>query len=57
MSRAQSRFSLGHIVATPGALRALEETGERAATFLNRHISGDWGELDEFDRLENEARL
>jgi hypothetical protein len=57
MSRAQSRFSLGHIVATPGALRALEEAGERPATFVDRHISGDWGELDDFDRLENEISL
>jgi hypothetical protein len=51
------RFLFGQVAATPGALRALEEAGERPATFLNRHITGDWGELDEYDRLENESSL
>lgn len=50
----QARFPLGRIVATPGALRALEEAGESPDGFLKRHIIGDWGELDQEDQRENE---
>jgi hypothetical protein len=49
-----ARFPLGRIVATPGALAALEEAGEIPDTFLKRHVTGDWGEVDEHDRQENE---
>lgn len=51
------KFPLGQVVATPGALRALEDSGESAFDFLYRHASGDWGELDEHDRRENELSL
>ena len=50
-------FPLGRIVATPGALRALEVAGEQPAQFLDRHTSGDWGELDQEDKRENEFSL
>jgi hypothetical protein len=50
-------FELGRIVATPGALQALEAAGEQPAQFLDRHASGDWGELDEEDKRENEFSL
>jgi hypothetical protein len=46
-------FGVGQIVATPGALAALEKTGETAAQFLARHVTGDWGELPVEDRTEN----
>ena len=52
-----ARFPFGQVVATPGALEALEEAGETAATLLRRHITGDWGEVDEHDRQENERSL
>lgn len=48
------RFSLGRIVATRGALRALERAGQSPAEFLDRHVNGDWGELDDEDKQENE---
>ncbi len=51
------RFLLGQVVATPGALRALEVSGESPLEYLRRHVSGDWGELDEEDRRENELSL
>lgn len=54
---AAPKFSLGQIVATPGALRAFEESGEDLFEFLFRHASGDWGELDEEDKRENELSL
>src|ERR1039457_1141906 len=40
-----ARFALGRIVATPGALGALEEAGQTPIEFLARHALGDWGEL------------
>ena len=54
---APARFPLGQILATPGALAALEETGQRAIDLLRRHAAGDWGDLDEHDRQENEFSL
>jgi hypothetical protein len=50
-------FQLGQIVATPGALEALEASGQLASDFIRRHVSGDWGELDAQDRKENEFSL
>ena len=37
-------FSLGRIVATPGALAALEKVGKAPIDYLQRHAKGDWGE-------------
>jgi hypothetical protein len=48
------RFDLGSIVGTPGALEALERSGQTPTTFLHRHVVGDWGDVDEDDRAENE---
>lgn len=50
-------FSLGRVVATPGALELLSEAGEDPNDLLDRHRSGDWGELDARDRRENELSL
>jgi hypothetical protein len=50
-------LTLGRVVATPGALRTLEEAGVSPASLLIRHVNGDWGELDEHDRNENEFSL
>jgi len=47
-------FSLGRIVATPGALRTLEKAEQQPAEFLDRHVNGDWGEVLEEDKRENE---
>ncbi len=48
---------LGRVVATTGALKALEDAGEDPMSLLSRHCSGDWGELDSHDRRENELSL
>lgn len=50
-------FSLGQIVATPGALEAMQEAGDNPATFLSRHVSGDWGLVSKEDAKENEFSL
>ena len=51
------KFQPGQIVATPGALEAFEASGESPLAFLERHLAGDWGELDEHDTRENELSL
>ena len=51
------KFSPGSIVATPGALAALEASGDHPTAYLVRHIAGDWGDVDEHDRRENELSL
>jgi hypothetical protein len=50
-------FSLGQVVATPGALAALEKAGQGPLDFLSRHIHGDWGDLCDEDRKENQLSL
>ena len=50
-------FDLGQIIATPGALAALEKSGQGPMDFLVRHVVGDWGELCEEDRKENQFSL
>ena len=53
----QAKFSLGQVVATPGALAAMECTGQSPVEFLTRHVTGDWGEVDIEDWAENELSL
>ena len=48
-------FPAGRIVITPGALSELSQ--EDAMHGLARHMSCDWGDLDEHDWRENEAAL
>ncbi len=50
-------FSLGQIVGTPGAIEALGQAEQEAIELLARHVTGDWGELDEEDKRENELSL
>lgn len=49
-----ARFPLGQIVATPGALELLQETDFSAAALISRHVHGDWGDLCDEDRAEND---
>ena len=50
-------FPLGHVVATPAALEALEVSGISPAQLLSRHQSGDWGEVPHEDAKENERSV
>ncbi len=52
-----ARFQLGRVVATPGALKALEEGGLGALPLLARHQSGDWGQVSAEDWQANEDAL
>ena len=46
-------FALGAIVATPGALKLVKQGNIDAFQLLQRHVIGDWGDLDEEDKKEN----
>ena len=52
---AGTRFPLGRLVITPAAREALRSEDVTAA--IRRHSTGDWGEVDEHDRRENELSL
>lgn len=51
------KFPLGQCVATPGALEALQESGQDPGEFLSRHVQGDWGEVCDDDKLANDQSL
>jgi len=53
----KAKFHPGQIVATPGALEALQNAGQTSHEFLVRHLSGDWGGLDDEDRSLNDAAV
>ena len=50
-------FPAGQIVATPGALALLEQANKSPSQILSRHLRGDWGDLCQEDRTENELSL
>lgn len=52
-----ARFPLGQIVATPGVLDAFQEASQTPREFLARHRVGDWGDLDDEDKAENEISV
>jgi len=50
-------FTPGSLYITPGALEAFKASGDDVTVYRIRHISGDWGKVDEHDRRENELSL
>jgi hypothetical protein len=48
------RFSPGVIIATPAAVRACVKNKTDFESYLSRHVNGDWGDIDEEDKRENE---
>ncbi len=51
----EPKFPFGKLVSTPGALRAIPRAEMLLA--LRRHLSGDWGDLDDEDKKANERAL
>ena len=47
-------FELGQIVATPGAIVLMSENEINGVGLLARHCAGDWGDLDNHDKKEND---
>jgi hypothetical protein len=54
---AKPKFRLGQVTATPGALDALEESGQTPFDFLSKHLTGDWGIVDDEDKHANDDAL
>ena len=50
-------FALGQIVATRGALAALEKSGQPPLLFILRHAANDWGEVGSEDWQANDEAL
>lgn len=48
-------FELGHLLITATAQAELDQASVLDA--IHRHASGDWGDLDEEDKQENELSL
>jgi len=46
-------FPLGQLVWTGGAQDTFEASGENPGPYLDRHVTGDWSEMDEHDQEEN----
>ncbi|WP_437191364.1 hypothetical protein [Planctomicrobium sp. SH527] len=53
----QPLFYPGRIVATPAALESLEAAEQAAWEFIAKHISGDWGVVDDEDKESNNQSL
>lgn len=52
-----TRFALGAIVATPGALDKATAVGINLADLLRKHAGGDWGLVDPEDWVLNDNAL
>lgn len=50
-------FELGQLVATPGALALLGELGMPPGLLLSRHVTGDWGDMDDEDKRTNDQAV
>jgi hypothetical protein len=50
-------FDPGRLVATPGALNVLVGDSGLAHALLTRHLSGDWGEVEEADVAVNDSAV
>ncbi|MCL4694654.1 MAG: hypothetical protein KJ060_19345 [Candidatus Hydrogenedentes bacterium] len=51
------QFQLGQVVATPGALDALTRNHTTGLDYIQRHASGDWGNLSDEDKESNQDAL
>jgi hypothetical protein len=50
-------FPLGRLLSTPGALAALAQAGQDGSQFLQRHRTGDWGDVGGQDRAANDRAV
>jgi len=50
-----TKFQLGNIIITPKVLLSIPQSDINSG--INRHRSGDWGDIDNLDYKENELSL
>ena len=54
MSVIHGKFKLGRVVTTAGAFETMKRLHISPVELLLRHVRGDWGDLDDADKQENE---
>ena len=54
---AKGSFVLGRVLATPGALDAIQASNQTPGDFLVRHLQHDWGCIAAADRRMNDQAL
>ena len=47
-------FYLGQLVATPGAIDLMDASNVPVTDLIQRHMIGDWGDLDDEDKRMND---
>ncbi len=57
LNESKDLFPLGKVFLTIGAREVLQESNELPDEFLQRHLTGDWGDVCEDDRKENELSV
>ena len=50
-------FKLGQVVITPAANELLLAHKLTPITYLDRHVNGDWGDIEDVDREDNDRAL
>lgn len=55
--RLGARFKLGQVFVTPAALEAIEASQQSVLGLLVRHVRGDWGEISNIERVQNEHAI
>jgi hypothetical protein len=50
-------FDLGDVVTTPGAAEVIQHRGLNLRLLLLRHVTGDWGDLDDEDKARNDQAV
>ncbi len=53
----RSLFPAGHLVATAGVDALIRQGRLNPTEYLRRHLSGDWGDLSDNDRRQNDVAL
>ena len=57
MEQTKQKFDLGRVVITPAATAALDASGNALADLLERHQTGDWGDVTQHESSVNERGL
>jgi hypothetical protein len=57
LSKSIPKFRLGQLIATPGAIAALQRSQQEPLEFIQRHRGGDWGEVDDGDKALNDEAI
>jgi hypothetical protein len=57
LKRAPERRAVLQVVGTPGVLQVFIEAEQEPVELLHRHVTGDWGDLDDEDKKENELSV